>query len=103
MKDNANIDPRCYALAEIVVVEKDLPKAVGEFFNTIPDQDRRHVYHGLLLLLASNELDLQTISDFMLLTQSAAYECQIKMFHIQSQWVVQHLLMPKGVRHVPVV
>ncbi len=90
--DHATIDTRCYAVAKLVE-EGNLPKAVEEFFNTVPEKDRRYVYHGILLLLVTMDIDQATISEFMVITQTAAYECQIKMFHIQSRWLMDNILL----------
>lgn len=95
MNDQVTIDSRCYAIAGMVIAG-DIPKAVGEVYNAIPEHDRRYVFHGILLLLVANDVDHVTISEFMSMTQAVAYECRIKMFHIQSQWLKDLLRMPSG-------
>lgn len=93
--DQVTIDIRCDAIANMVH-EGDLTKAVGEFFNTIPETDRRYVYHGILLVLLKLGTDQAVISDFMLMTQAAAYDTGIKLFHIQSRWLIENVLKPRG-------
>lgn len=94
-QDQVTIDIRCYGIANMVH-EGEIVKAIGEFFNTIPESDRRYVYHGILLVLVQLDTDQATISEFMLMTQVAAYDTGIKLFHIQSRWLIENILKPQG-------
>lgn len=82
------------SIVRLIMVERNIPNAVGELFNCVTNrQERFRVYHQVLSALKHLKCDEETQLQFELYVEGCARDLGLPVITTQCHWVTQESLL----------
>lgn len=84
-----------------LVTVGQLPKAIGELFNTVSAEEIRPTFYAIVGSLISRKVQPETIASFRDMVRGCAYDCGLDDPNVQSKWTDEdHRNVADAIRYV---